>query len=205
MTRDDRLVATFEISDQASETCREQAIAAAEQAVSMAAVDAGIDPSSLVIEVSDDGRRVVATSPDARSFEARVIASERHDRWAVSRWPTPYGPSMTSARDEWKALKRKTRYAIIKTAKHGQPWPNLPEARIAMGWAWAVLGPPHARRTGNGPVSQFFCLLFAVMGGSGGALAAGDIFAGRADHDDNPVVLRAARKVEQANIGAFRQ
>ena len=194
-------MATFEISDRASGIYRDQATAAADQAVRAAAHDAGIDPAFLEISVSDDGRRVVATV-GTRSFEARVVATAGHDRWRVSRWPTPWGPSGGS-RDAWKALDRKTRDAVIKAAKRDQPWPNITEARIALGWAWAVLGAPNARRIGNGPVSQFLYLVSALLGGSGGAWATGDIFAGSPIHDANPVVRRTARSVEAANSGAI--
>ncbi len=86
----------------------------------------------------------------------------------------------------------------MRDAKLGREWADIGEARIAMGWAWAILGAPDAR-TSYGPVIQVLQVLTALLAGSGGNMATGDIFSGRATHDDNPVVIRTARRVEQAN------
>jgi hypothetical protein len=192
------LVAAFEISDQAVETCTEKAIADAVRAVRAAAADSGITPDEIRIEVSDHGRYVVAHTPDGRSFAARVFTVPQPDRWSVQRRPAPEIAPARRARKVWNALPAKTRAAIIRDARQGTAWTDREEARAAMGWAWAVLGPPHTR-TAGGRVSQTWYVLSALLAGPGGNMTSGNVFADSAVHDTNPVVIRAARQVERAN------
>ena len=72
--------------------------------------------------------------------------------------------------------------------------PEAAEARvagIAVGWAWAVLGPPGAR-IAAGFLDQAMHLLVDAMAGTS-RLFEGDWCGGNRYHDAHPYVVRAAR------------
>lgn len=106
------------------------------------------------------------------------------------------------ARQRWAQLPKADRKEIIRRARKNEPIPDRRLAEIALGWAWAVLGPPGARKkVSKGKLAVE--LIADLMTPEGkGSFKRVDIFDGARHHDLNLVVRRAARQVERANAPA---
>jgi hypothetical protein len=106
------------------------------------------------------------------------------------------------ARDQWAQLPSQVRKAVIDAAGRGRACDDPQVARIALGWAWAVLGRPDARRrVGWFDLASDLVSNLLLPEGKG-SFQRVDIFDGAPHHDLNLVVRSAARKVEAANISA---
>ena len=108
-------------------------------------------------------------------------------------------------RNAWAALDRKTHRAIATAGRRNQPWPDPDEAVVALGWAWAVLGPPQARRKVGRTSKVLYCLMYLVFGLRPQGMAAYDALAGNPRDDDSPTIRWYAKKVEQANLGVLER
>lgn len=99
------------------------------------------------------------------------------------------------ARTRWIRLDEETRQQIVKGAGKGRRAPSEELAEVALGWAWAVLGPPWQRR--RHPWYRYMLSLIANSGNKG--MFYWGYMRGLSDYDLVPVVRRAARTVERAN------
>ena len=133
------LVAVFEVSEHALPEIFDQARAGAEEAL-RAVVDEPME-----IAVRQDGRRLIGTTTDGRAYDAVIIEHQRPDRWSVDRRPAPYVMVPVEAAAAWEALGTPKQQRIVAAAKRGEAWPDRRAARIALGWAWSVIGPPGDR------------------------------------------------------------
>lgn len=100
-------------------------------------------------------------------------------------------------RSDWCALPKSTRREVIKLARKGQPHPDRKVAAKALGWAWAVLGPPGSRRSPT--VGQRLGFAFEVVTTTSGSNVGVDILDGSARYDHYPWVRHIARQIEKAN------
>jgi hypothetical protein len=66
------------------------------------------------------------------------------------------------SRERWRALGRKKQRSIIASAKRGERWPDDNAALVAIGWAWAVLGPPDDRKK-VGVFDQVLDVILTIM------------------------------------------
>jgi hypothetical protein len=86
----------------------------------------------------------------------------------------------------------------MKQADRGRPLDDLAVARVAVGWAWEILGPPESRRR----VSAGQVIAFAIdliTSSAPGMNLKQDIFDGKPAHDTNPSVRGMAKRIESAN------
>ncbi|MEZ0110830.1 hypothetical protein ABH920_004845 [Catenulispora sp. EB89] len=103
------------------------------------------------------------------------------------------------ARQRWAQLPKEVRKEVIKRARKNEPIPDPRLAKIALGWAWAIQGPPGARKQ-VGAFTLIVDLIGNLMLPEGkGTFKRVDIFDGARHHDLNLVVRRTARQVERAN------
>jgi hypothetical protein len=105
-----------------------------------------------------------------------------------------------AARKRWKQLDDQTRRRILKTARKGRAIPEGQVDGTALGWAWAVLGPPWNRRR---PRWTDYVATYVNNAGYRGSYV-GNIIrtGGYADQDFIPVVRRTAREVEFVYLSA---
>lgn len=104
-----------------------------------------------------------------------------------------------NARQRWAQLPKEKRRQAIKSARKNEPVADQRVAKIALGWAWAVLGRPDARKK----VSKFAIavdLIGNLLTPEGkGSFRRVDIYDGARHHDLNIMVRLAARRLEKAN------
>ena len=95
------------------------------------------------------------------------------------------------SRRQWAALKASDREELFRAARQGEPHPDVQVSLSAVHWAWAVLGPPHARRS----YPWWDVLLHYAP-----AAMFENIYNGTKQHDMRTTVRREARRVESANL-----
>ncbi len=100
------------------------------------------------------------------------------------------------SRRQWAALGFDGREEVFRTARAGEPHPDPEVALSGVHWAWAVLGPPDARR----PYPILDMLLHFAP-----AAMFDNVYNGTKQHDMRPSVRRAARQVEAANLDRLRE
>jgi hypothetical protein len=104
-----------------------------------------------------------------------------------------------NARQLWAQLPKEARWQVIKNARKQEPIADQRTAKIALGWAWAILGRPETRRKVNKFAITADLIGNLMVPEGNGTFQRVDIFDGARHHDLNIVVRRVARRVEQAN------
>jgi hypothetical protein len=108
-----------------------------------------------------------------------------------------------AARTRWQRLDSETRRRILKAARQGRPIPEGQADSSALGWAWAVLGPPWSRR--HPRWYDYAAMFFNNMGNRGFTFTELLIdTGGSADEDLVPIVRRTARNIEHVYLHARR-
>ncbi|WP_042434729.1 hypothetical protein [Streptacidiphilus anmyonensis] len=100
------------------------------------------------------------------------------------------------SRLRWVALDREQRQRLFDAARRGEPWPDQDLALAAVHWAWAVLGPPQARRA--------YPLGDLILRAAPAAMFE-NVFNGAKQHDMRLSVRRAAKLVERANLPTLEE
>jgi hypothetical protein len=115
-------------------------------------------------------------------------------------------PEGDRARELWRELPAGVRQDVIRRARRGVAAPEPGIACLAVGWAWAVVGPPHARRTVStgARVRAVAEKVFEAAAGAGAVYGAGSPFEGYEPDDALPPVRRVAFAVEAANVPPLR-
>ena len=100
------------------------------------------------------------------------------------------------SRKRWAGLGFEQREELFALAREGEPSPDLELSLAAVHWAWAVLGPPDARRS--------FPMLDLLMHYAPAAMF-DNVYNGTKQHDFRRSVRRQARLVEAANLAQLRR
>jgi len=91
------------------------------------------------------------------------------------------------SRVEWEAMNRSEHAAVVRAVRKGEPTRDPATALLALHWAWAVIGPPGARRRYPWKDTFLDVRLIAFLT---------DIYDGNPRND----VRRDARRVEAAYL-----
>lgn len=92
-----------------------------------------------------------------------------------------------ASRLAWQAMSSQQRRQIVRAARKGQAPEDPGTTTLALHWAWAVIGPPTARR------KYPWLAVFEVRPNA----AFADIYDGTSRNDARTYVRRDARKVEK--------
>ncbi|WP_055534497.1 hypothetical protein [Streptomyces graminilatus] len=95
------------------------------------------------------------------------------------------------SRVTWENMTRKEHAAIIRAVRKGEPTQDPATALLALHWAWAVIGPPGARKR--------YPWLSAIFDARGQSFLT-DIYNGTWPNDVRTLVRRNARRVEAAYL-----
>jgi hypothetical protein len=100
------------------------------------------------------------------------------------------------SRKRWAALGFEQREELFRLAREGRPSPDLELSLAAVHWAWAVLGPPDARRS--------YPVMDLLMHYAPAAMF-DNVYNGTKQHDFRRAVRREARRVETVNLAHLRE
>ncbi|MEV0485960.1 hypothetical protein AB0I69_35830 [Streptomyces sp. NPDC050508] len=95
------------------------------------------------------------------------------------------------SRVEWEAMNRSEHAAVVRAVRKGEPTRDPATALLALHWAWAVIGPPGARR--RYPWKDTFLDVRPTA-------FLTDIYDGTPRNDARTYVRRDARRVEAAYL-----